>query len=286
HKSQTPFLRPTRRQGLALAVGLLTLLGLAAGWGGRATFSSRAADWSAHDYAYQLATVDFPAQSQVIGLEGEISALRYMQAANGLGLNARGVVANAAEARRTAIADAVAAGAPVFITREVEGIGDAEPRRYAFSGAGPLVRVWPAGRVELPPLAHPVAYALEGAPLVLHAAEWERNTLPGGPRLTLRLDWRATAPLAAVYKLSLRLIDGATGEVVQDRMGQPIVADVYPLRQAALTPQWPVDAIVRDVHDLPLPATLPPEARIQIVIYDATTVVEAGRWETPLGDFD
>lgn len=280
---------PPLRIGLGAGVLVLLTAGVAFGIGGRGAFDSRAQEWGAHDHAYLTATVDFPPASRVIGLEGEITGLSYMQLAHDLGRNAQGIVANRPAERQAAIARAVEQGAPVFITREVEDIA----HRYRFSGAGPLVRVWPAqGEMSLPPLARQVDYALEGAPLVLEAATVNRRTLPGGPRLELILDWRLRADVDSLYKVSLRVLhnpapENPAGEPqpLHDSRGQPIVADVFPLHQVAFTSQWPVDETVRDVHYLPLPEQTPGDAFLQMIIYDGETIEEVGRWEILLIDW-
>lgn len=263
-----------------ITVTLLLLLAL--GTGGRAAFARHPNPWAAHDYAVQLARVEFPPQSRVIGIEGEITALHYMQLAHGWGENAQGIVANAPEQRRAAINAALGDGHPVYLTREVEGIAE----HYRFSGHGPLVRVWPPdthfGPDILPPLPQTVDYTLEGAPMHLAAAQLEQLNLPGGPRLQITLDWEARAPLEAVYKLSLRVVDQPGGTPLATADGRPATDDVFPLRQVVLTPQWPVGIPMRDVHTLPLPHDLPATAQLQIIVYAADTVAEVGRWETPL----
>jgi hypothetical protein len=44
---------------------------------------NRSESWAAHDYAVALAKVDYPTGSHVVGLEGEMTALRYMQKPRG-----------------------------------------------------------------------------------------------------------------------------------------------------------------------------------------------------------
>lgn len=280
----------------------IVLLGvLILGLGGRTPFTSRAQEWAAHDAAYLLATVDFPPQSRVIGLEGEITALHYMQSANGLAPQARGVVANLPEARRAAIQQAVEQGDPVFITREVEGIG----AHYHFDGAGPLVRVSPRNQPPaLPPLPRQVDYTLEGAPLRLDSAHLFIRELPGGPRLQIELAWEVlellsedytedyTENYGENYKVSLRLLQIQGNEYLPlyDDNGNAIVHDDFPLRQTSLTSEWPVGTPIRDVHFLPIPSTLssspssthPADVRFQLIVYHAETVAEVGRWETGL----
>ncbi len=71
---------------------------------------NRSGDWRTHDYAVDMAKVPFPPGSTVIGLEGEVTALKYMQAAEGLGTNATPVAADDPQRRREVLAQAVAVG--------------------------------------------------------------------------------------------------------------------------------------------------------------------------------
>ncbi len=252
----------------------------------------RSQEWAIHDYAVALAKVNFPAASRVIGLEGQITALRYMQAAEGLGLQATGVVANDPTERAAAIATAVAAGNPTYITQEVAGIADL----YSFSGAGPLVRVWPRGKaaIERPQHALQADFAEDQLVLVGHELTWLAEA--GGPTLQVILYWQPRAKLAATYKLSLRLLDDQA-TLARWPNGDPVSADRFPLRQVSPTNQWRPNEIVRDVHYLRVPAEFAAatstSARtsaaavtggpaLQIILYDANSITEAGRVMLPI----
>src|SRR5690606_31956913 len=90
---------PTWAALAGLAVSLLLV------WGaGRGLAIDRSGDWAAHDYAVDLAKVEYAPGSRVIGLEGEMTALKYMQQAEGLGPTATPIVANDEEMRRAAVA--------------------------------------------------------------------------------------------------------------------------------------------------------------------------------------
>ena len=60
--------------------------------------------WTAHDQAVAMAKVGFPPQSRVIGIVGEVTALKYMQRSEGLGLNALPVAADDPDLRRALVA--------------------------------------------------------------------------------------------------------------------------------------------------------------------------------------
>jgi hypothetical protein len=260
----------------ATAAGVLGLLVLAAG-PGRGPWVNRSHDWAAHDAAVDMAKVDFPAGSVVIGLEGEATALKYMQLAEGLGLNATAMVADDPALRRAVLADAVAAGQPVYLTRELEGIAD----QYSFAGEGPLVRVWPRAEADTGPPLAPLPAPWPAQAIALDGYAMERLQWAGGPVLRVLLDWRPAAAQAATYKVSLRLLDADGNQIVYPD-GMPAVVDELPLRQVASTADWVPGEVVRDVHELRLPPGASTAARLLVILYDAATLAEAGRIELPL----
>lgn len=265
-------LAPPRWADLLAAAALI---GLIAGFG-RGAPVNRSADWAVHDYAVDMATVDFAPASRVIGIEGEMTALQYMQRAEGLGLNAAAVVADAPDARRTALTAALEAGAPPYLTRELEGIAGA----YSFTGAGPLVRVWPRGQVAEAPPAIPSDLTLLEGRLRLEGYDVQRLEWAGGPVARLTLHWRPTEPIERDLKVSLRVVDDA-GNPLLRADGSPAVVDAYPLRQVAGTRTWAPGAPVRDVHEAPLPAAAQ-DAHLLLIVYDAQSLEEAGRLQIAL----
>jgi len=80
----------------------------------------------------------------------------------------------------------------------------------------------------------------------------------------------------------LRIVDAA-GQPLPGRDGLPAVVDAYPLRQVAGTRTWPPTVQVRDVYEVPLPVQLS-GALVLIIIYDAETLMEAGRIQFPIPD--
>ena len=98
------------------AVQAVALLLLSVGLGGHGLPINRSHDWAVHDYAVALAKVNYPPQSRVIALEGEATALKYMQQAEGLGLNATAIVADDAALRQQVLAASVAQGYPTYLT--------------------------------------------------------------------------------------------------------------------------------------------------------------------------
>ncbi len=228
--------------------------------------------WTAHDQAVAMAKVDFPPQSRVMGIVGEVTALKYMQRSVGLGLNALPVAADDPDTRRTLVAEEMAAGHPVFLTRELAGI----ETEYSFTGTGPLVRVWPRGQAQSGPPQQPAQVDFDDGQLRLTGYDLAIAQQAAGPSVNVAFYWQAAAPLTRTLKLSLRLL-GPDGETLA-------TADEFPLRQAAPTWSWLPGEILRDEYALPLPinqSTNQPTTLL-VILYDADTVAEVGRWAVGL----
>ena len=256
---------------ITLILPLLLIFASVASLYGRGIVN-RSQDWGAHNLAVRMAKVDFPAGSRVVGLEGQVSALRYMQEAEGLASNATGVVADRPEARVETVQLLLAEGAPTYLTQEVAGLESL----YSFSSEGPLVRVWPRGQaeVEIPLGAAPVEFA--DGQLILEAAELVLLDEAGGSSLRVDLYWRPAVQLAERFKISFRIGSGDEVFVKEDR---------FPLRQAAYTEQWVPNELIRDVHYLALPRSVDAalaERNLTLIVYNAESQVEVGRWQQAL----
>jgi hypothetical protein len=240
---------------------------------GRGPVRSRATDWRTHDYAVALAQADFPAGSRVLGLEGEATALRYMQQTHGYAPGAEPITANDEETRRVLLEEAMADDVPVYLTRELPGI----ETTYSFGGDSALVRVFPRGQAnaELPPEATRLDAAMAGGALDLVAYSLEATPGTDGRQETLALYWRPNEPLTQTLKVSLRPLsaDGAPYTLAD---GAPVQEDLYPLRLVAPTSTWLPGELVRDTYLLPVESDAP-FASLDLVLYDADTLAEAGR---------
>lgn len=262
---------------LEYSCAALCLLALALG-SGRAEPVNRRQDWAVHDYAVALAKVDFPPGSRVIALEGEATALRYMQAAEGLGRNATPVVADDPDRRRALLAELSAQGVPLYLTRELAGIGSA----YSFTGSGPLVRVWPRGQAQAGEPSHLQAIDFAGGQLHLEGYDLVKLEQAGGPALEVTFYWRPQTVLPRPLKVSLRLQTPA-GAPVRWPDGQPVQHDAFPLRMVALTSDWLPGERVRDVYSLPVPnGARGRPARLVAIVYDAETLAEEGLWSVAI----
>lgn len=264
--------------GWAVPVQAALVIMLALGLGGRGPAVNRRDNWIKHDTARLLAAGPFPPGSLVVGIEGEMTALRYMQAAEGLGLNSTPLTANDVEARRQAVNAALAAGRPTYLTRELPGIED----RYSFSGSGALVRVWPRGQAQIASPAHALDVTTAGGALQLVGYDLQRSAVTAQPWLELTLFWRPVAPVEQVLKVSLRQLDTAGAPLIWPD-GRAAVEDRFPLHQTAPTSAWVVGDMIQDVHLLPVPpAQARALARLQVIVYDSADATEIARFELPL----
>ncbi|MCE7980524.1 MAG: DUF2723 domain-containing protein [Caldilinea sp. CFX5] len=238
-------------QGIAAGCCILLLLGI----GGRGPLVNRSQDWAVHDEAVAVAKVDFPPTSRVIALEGQATALKYMQAAEGLGRAATAVVADQPADRQAAVDAAMAQGYPTYLTQEVAGIAE----RYSFSGEGPLVRVWPRGEAQAGVPQHPLGQPFVDGALQLVGYDLVWLAQAGGPALRLTLYWRPNSVLTEVYKVSLRFIENNQVLSQEDR---------YPLRLVAPTTSWLPGETVRDVYYLAAPpAGASQSTQLRIILY-------------------
>jgi hypothetical protein len=259
----------------ALAGAALALL-LLPTWAGRASAPQWRDDWSAHDYALALSAPAFPPGSQVIALEGEATALRYMQQALGRAPNAEAVVADDPALRRSLVEAAMQAGAPVWLTRELPGIESA----YSFSAEGAAVRAWPRGEAAPPPPAQPHDLPFADGALTLVGSDVTLLDGAAGRQLRVGLHWLPTRLLEQDFKLSLRIVNSA-GELLPLADGSPAQADLFPLRLVAPSSTWLPGERVRDEQLMPLPTTTD-DASLLVILYDADTLAEAGRILLPL----
>jgi hypothetical protein len=206
-----------------------------------------------------------------------MTALRYMQEAEGLGTAAVPVVADDPDARRAAVAAALAEGVPTYFTRELEDVAD----QYSFTGVGPLVRVWPRGQSAAVALAHRLDLPMLDGTLLLEGYDLARLDWAGGPVARLTLHWLPLTQLTQDLKVSLRIV--APDDTPRPGVdGEPAANDSYPLRQVAPTTSWMPGTAVADVYEVPLSPVRSPADRLVVIVYDAATLAEVGRFNVPV----
>ncbi len=202
---------------------------------------------------------------QVVGLLGETTLLRYFRDVLGQRPDMRVTPADGEEARFAAIERGLAAGDPMYITRDLPGAAT----RYSLDASGPLIAVSPKAQPGPAPDGEPM-----GAGISLVDLTTETRRTHAGSVIRVQPVWTTSAPIGEELKISARLLDGG---------GQVIVADDrIPVHFAYPTTTWVPGELVQDVYDLPLPPDAPPGPYgIQFILYRAADGSEVGRVERP-----
>lgn len=221
--------------------------------------------WGVHDYGRDMLEQMAP-EGRVVGLLGEMTLLRYFQRTQGLRPDVETVAADPEPDRLAAIAASIAAGRPTYTTRPVTGLAET----FSLSAAGPLIRVWPPGRAELPPPARTVEVTLTPAVrLVGWELVWRQPR--SGPAARVYLYWQAETPVPADFKVSARLL-AADGTLLAQRDDFP-VHNTYPPRF------WRPGETVRDGYDLTLPHVPAGPMRLRVILYRPEDGGEIAAWE-------
>ena len=272
--------------GYALAIALPVVLLLT-----NLPLLDRSEDWAAHDYGLDVLRQPLPAGAAVVGIRGETTLLRYFQHTEGQRPDLVLVAADRDEQRRAAVAARLAAGNAVYLTRPLPGA----ERTYSLAAQGPLIGVRPSASTSAPAPQYPNSLRFAGQIALLgydlEAKSWTLDTAAASPprariaqrqvelsaiepvtptveanaKLRVTLYWRALAPLAQDYKVSLRLVSAAGRLVAQQ--------DATPVHHAYPTSAWRPGEIVTDVYDLRLPLGTPPgDYRLVVGWYVAETL--------------
>ncbi len=235
---------------------------------------SRSEDWAVHNYALDALAQPAPGAA-VVGIQGEMTLLRYFQETQGFRPDLRTYRADG-EAERLAQVDSLLAEDsthPVYLTRELPGAAE----RWSLSAAGPLIRVNPEPFNSPPPVAREINAAF--TPQIILRG-YAIQMLPSNqthalPPLRLTLLWQATQPVTANLKVSARLLDSA-GDVAA-------VVDGVPVHFAYPTPFWRPGEYILDAYDLRLPPDAPSgDYTPLIILYNpANNAAEVGRVTLP-----
>ncbi len=106
-------------------------------------------------------------------------------------------------------------------------------------------------------------------PIRLDGYELASTRVPRGQAFLLLLYWRARAPIAHDYTVSVRLVDAA-GKIVAEYFKEPRLG-------AAPTSTWRMDELVIDAIQLPIPNDAAPGAyRLEVGLYDPATQQRIG----------
>lgn len=227
----------------------------------------RRAAWSALNCGRAMLEQPLTSPATVIGLQGEITLLRYMQLDRGLQPDLHLLDADAESARLAAVAAQLAAGRAVYLTRELPGL----PQQYSLRAVGPLVQVLRPEQAtqpaQLPAVDLPFgdAVRLTGfrfAPVPATGATW----------LRLEAAWHVLAPVSEELKVAVRLLQ-PDGSVLAS-------IDAVPVHWAYPTTAWRAGETILDAYDFALPADTDTAALTPLLIlYRAADGTEVGRYQ-------
>ncbi len=225
---------------------------------------NRGDEWGVYDYGQDIIS-HVARDGTVVGLLGETTLVRYFRDVLGQRPDVQVIPADAETARFATVDAALAAGLPVYLTRDLPGAAG----RYSLDAAGPLIAVSP----KATPGPAPAGREL-GAGIVLVDARAEVQQPRSGSVVRLTLVWAATAPVSEALKVSARLLDGAGNVLAAD--------DRVPVHFAYPTTAWAPGEPVTDVYDLAVPPLAPPDPyRVLLILYRAADGSEVGRAELP-----
>ncbi len=219
----------------------------------------RSAAWGVYDQGQDMIAAIAPG-GRMIGLLGETTLMRYFRDVLGQRRDVEVVPADAEAARLAAVDAALAAGKPVYLTRDLPGAA----ARYSLDAAGPLIAVSVKAAPASPPAGQPVG---DGIALVDERTEIRRTH--AGPAVRLTLTWAAVEPVREELKVSARLLDAAGNVVAQD--------DRVPVHFTYPTTAWAPGEPVVDVYDLPLVGQPSGAYSPLLILYRAADGTEVGR---------
>jgi hypothetical protein len=250
----------------ALAVAALLLLQPVADARRNLPKQDRSREWAVYDYGQDILACSAPA-GRIVGLLGETTLVRYFQDVLGQRADVTLVAADAESARWAAVEAGLAAGSPVYLTRDLPGAAG----RYSLDAIGPLIAVSPKATPGPPPAGQVVA-----AGIVLVDAQAELRPTHAGPVVRLKLTWAATAAVQEELKVSARLLDRADPPRTVAQNDQAPVHFTYP------TTAWVPGELVDDVYDLAPPKDAPPGPySVLLILYRAADGREIGRHLLP-----
>ncbi len=139
---------------------------------------NRSSDWEVYDAG--RSTIEAPAAGgRIVGLGGEVTLAQYFRDVLGQRPDLELTRADGESERYAAIETALAAGQPVYLTRDLPGAA----QRYSLDAAGPLIRVSAKEQVEAAPAGGEALGPLRLLDAVAAAAAGPRTGGPGEPGL-------------------------------------------------------------------------------------------------------
>jgi len=209
------------------------------------------------DYGRDMLAQPLPANATLVGILGEMTLVRYLQAAEVRQPALVTIAADRDAERLTNIDREIGAGRAVFTTRPLTGL----PDKYSLGALGPLVRVLPQPQTAALP-----ADAARVGDIKVRVEGVDQH---GTSFVRVNVAWEPTAPIRADLKVSARLLDGE--RLVAQR-------DDWPVHNAYHTNFWRSGEQIQDAYDLVAPSgLLPGSYQLLLILYQADSGAEVGR---------
>ena len=222
--------------------------------------------WDVYDYGVDLLTQPFEANATVIGIQGEITLMRYFQTTQGIRPDVETIAADREDARLAALEQALRRNRAAYLTRPLRGA----PEKHALSSVGPLIRVQPKPITSAPPLPRPFDADFGAVRLVGYDIKTSFDAIPrsqhaeNGKVLRVTLYWQVeeTMPNDALVSLKILRAD-------QRILGQ---TDHRPVLDAYLTNAWRRGEWIVDTYDVPVFfGVTPSDYTVNVTLYDANS---------------
>ncbi len=229
--------------------------------------------WDIHDYGMSILSQPLEQNSTIIGLQGEISLIRYLQETQGLRPDLRTIAADAEGDRLAAVDQAMAENRVVYLTRPLQGV----TAKYSLGSAGQLIRVRSQAAEAEFKISHPldedfghsvklVGYDLNTDRLEAIPGRWHTEN---GRYVDVTLYWKVMSKIDGDAMVSVKLLGR------DERLGQ---IDHHPVQDAYPTSDWRVGEIIPDTFAVPVFLGVPPGAyTLNVTLYSATSGVVVGQ---------
>ncbi len=229
--------------------------------------------WDMHDYGLDVLNQPLEKNATVIGIQGEMTLLRYDQDNLGLRPDVQTIAADTEQARLVAIDNALRENRIVYLTRPLKDV----EKKYSLSSLGPLIRVNPQPVVadkNAPLLGDDfgagirlIGYDVDASHLNAIPQLWHSEN---GRFLRVTLRWLAQERIDADAMVSLKIL--RKDQRVVGQIDHRPVLDAYP------TNAWRVDEVIVDTYAVPLfLGVSPSDYQINVTIYDARTGAAIGQ---------
>ena len=231
--------------------------------------------WDKHDYGLDILSQPLENNATIIGIQGEMTLLRYFQENANLRPDAQTIAADKEPARLVTIASALKQNRVVYLTRQLPGA----PEKYSLSSLGPLIRVLSKPATTPPTISHPLDEDYGAVKLIGYDLDTSRlNAIPNlwhaenGKYLRVTLYWQAVDKIETDAMVSIKIL--RSDQHVFGQIDHRPVLDAYP------TTAWRPGEIIADTYDVPVfLGVTPSDYTISATMYDAQSGTVIGQTE-------